>query len=798
LCAERRTGATAELPFFTLTDCLLSLETHTNMREAYAEFFRRVTGNKILPYQHRYGQNPFSPTLLVVPTGLGKTDAVLVPWLFAQLCGEDLAPTRLIIVLPRQNLTVQTAKNARARVRAAGLDSRMKVLELMAGSEDNKENDLRPNEPAIIVSTQDLYISRALNRGYARKAPRWPIDFALYNQDCLIVYDEIQLMADALATSAQLTAFREKYGTYGAAPSVWMSATVNPDWLKTVDFAELPREVRLEEDDLSEPVVRARWGASKKLAPAPEECRDAAGCAAFALANHRRGTRTLVIVNTVSRAREIFKAVRQGFPGAILLHSRFRPEDKQDAAEKLKADTPGEDQIVVSTQVLEAGVDITARLLVTDIAPWGSLVQRFGRVNRKGHDSDAEIWWIDRPTPHAKQKNPTAPYESAEIDRAIERVKLLTSAALRDLHLIPEDGPAPWRYVLRRSDLLDLFDTSPDISGNPMDVSRFIRASEDKDIYLAWRDWEGEAEPPPSFPDVADGELCPVPLVELREFMKKHVVYVWNFATERWSEADKDTLYAGMVGVTRSTEGGYTSAEGWSPESKARVQVLAAMKRESQGDSSNPLTYQPNRRLTLSTHTEHVMQELDLFLASQHLDDTHTTALRLAALKHDWGKAHKIFQRILRQPDDATEVLAKQVWSPGGYKCPHFRHELASALAMLASGDSDLAVYVVAAHHGRIRMGIRSMPGETEQENRRRARGIEDGDSLPACELAPGITVPAIQLSLSTMELGAEGHSWTDRMLQLRDTVGPFRLAYLEMLLRAADQRASKLEAANA
>ena len=122
----------------------------------------------------------------------------------------------------------------------------------------------------------------------------------------------------------------------------------------------------------------------------------------------------------------------------------------------------------------------------------------------------------------------------------------------------------------------------------------------------------------------------------------------------------------------------------------------------------------------------------------------------------------------------------------------HFRHELASALAMLASGDPDLAVYAVAAHHGRIRMGIRSMPGETERERRRRARGIEDGDSLPACELAPGITVPAIQLSLSTMELGAEGGSWTDRMLRLRDAIGPFRLAYLEMLLRAADERASK------
>jgi CRISPR-associated endonuclease/helicase Cas3 len=118
---------------------------------------------------------------------------------------------------------------------------------------------------------------------------------------------------------------------------------------------------------------------------------------------------------------------------------------------------------------------------------------------------------------------------------------------------------------------------------------------------------------------------------------------------------------------------------------------------------------------------------------------------------------------------------------------------------MLASGDSDLAVYLAAAHHGRIRMGIRSMPGETEVEGRRRARGIEDGDLLPACELAPGAEVPQMRLSLAAMELGADNSSWTDRMLRLREATGPFRLAYLEMLLRAADERASefpKLEAA--
>jgi CRISPR-associated endonuclease/helicase Cas3 len=286
------------------------------MIESYAQFFRRITDNEILPFQQRYGSDPFSPTLLVVPTGLGKSDAVLAPWLYAKACGET-APTRLIIVLPRQNLTAQTAENARKRCKAAGLENQIRVLELMAGSDDNKET-LRPNCAAIIVATQDLYFSRALNRGYARRPPRWPIDFALYNQDCLIVLDEIQLMDDALATSTQLSAFRDQFGIFDSAPTVWMSATVNLAWLRTIDFATQPREIRLRDDDLAEQIVEKRVHALKSLAPAPERCRVPAGCAAFAFERHRPGTRTLVMANTVPRAREIFtSALEAGLVGAL-------------------------------------------------------------------------------------------------------------------------------------------------------------------------------------------------------------------------------------------------------------------------------------------------------------------------------------------------------------------------------------------------------------------------------------------------------------------------------------------------
>lgn len=752
------------------------------MPDMYSDFFHKLTSYWPLPYQERHARNPFAAALLIVSTGLGKTHTVLIPWLFAKDHGLP-SPTRLVFVLPRRNLTSQTAFTIRTCRDNAGL-THIPVLELMGGSGDN-DRTLRPDSPAVIVATQDLFFSRALNRGYARRPPRWPIDFALYSQDCLIVLDEIQLMDDALATSAQLAALRSEFKTFGDCPCIWMSATAVRQWLQTVDFPVPPSITALDETDRQHPLVHKRLHAPKTLAPAPDDCRTPTGCAAFALQQHKPGTLTLIVANTVQRAREIYAAIRSQFENVLLLHSRFRPRDRKAIEARMQTKSPA-GHIIVATQVLEAGIDISAYVLITDIAPWGSLVQRFGRVNRYGELPESLIWWVDQPT-YSKQKDPWAPYSEVEIQRARERVTGLTSAS--PAILPPEDGPAPWRHVLRRADLLDLFDTSADLMGNDLDVSRFIRATEDKDAFLAWRQWDGDGAPPANFPDASDDELCPVAIGELREFLRKHSAYLWNFATEEWTEAVTEKLCPGTILVTRAREGGYTDTAGWYPESKAEVPPLPeADPAEADGDSSDPLTWRGYWQ-SLGDHTRRVCEELEVLLENISLPGEAQAALRTAARKHDWGKTHEVFRNTMKEGAPGQDFWAKR---PGGRKhCrPHFRHELASALAMLNSGDSPLAAYLAAAHHGRTRMSLRAMPGEKEVDGRRIARGILDGDLLPPSELA-GLSLPETALSLAVTEMGAEGGSWTQRILQLRDTWGPFRLAYLEMLLRAADEAAS-------
>src|SRR5699024_3615229 len=103
---------------------------------------------------------------------------------------------------------------------------------------------------------------------------------------------------------------------------------------------------------------------------------------------------------------------------------------------------------------------------------------------------------------------------------------------------------------------------------------------------------------------------------------------------------------------------------------------------------------------------------------------------------------------------------------------------------------------LIAAHHGKVRMSLRAMPGENASPDVRRfARGVHEGDTLPALDF-DGERSTALTLKLGLMELGEgeQGASWTERTLNLLDHHGPFRLAWLETLVRLADWRASAAE----
>ena len=808
----------------------------------FEAWFKKTTEQDPYPYQIRFATGEKLPDLVDVPTGVGKTAMAVLGWLwrrrFADTAVRTATPRRLVYCLPMRVLVEQTVENSEKWINAlVGVQyiapvSAPKVYTLMGGEID-MDWDAYPEADAILVGTQDQLLSRALNRGYAMSRYRWPMHFALLNNDCLWIMDEVQLMGAGLATTAQLQAFREKLGAYGPAQSIWMSATLKTEALVTIDFTEQAKRLHplcLLDSDKAHTALAQRLNSQKPLAKAQtswnQETAESYGkdLADEVCTRHKTGTLTLVVVNRVSRAQEIFVALQRALknaknaPNILLIHSRFRQAERQKLQVRLK-EKPSQGQIVIATQAIEAGVDLSARTLFTELAPWSSLVQRFGRCNRFGEydeNDPAHVFWIDLETSLLNKKGEREPimeairpYEINELDWAREQLNGLLDVGPQEVSKIRDPHPFLITHVLRRKDLIDLFDTTPDLAGNDIDVSRYIREAENNDVQIYWRELT-DGEPKSEEPAPRREELCAVSIGNIKKLLKKEIkAYRWDGLDRDWIRVKEATVWPGLTLLLDTSSGGYSIDIGWTGKPDDVVTTLPPPP-----DAPPMSSYDDNyptvigRYVTLTDHSRDVAGALDMLrnIFSGSLPDVPWDELSKAARWHDIGKAHAVFQQMLPVPLPGDDLggcqppWAKSAHKGGIYPRRHFRHELASALALLQHKESDLAAYLAAAHHGKVRLSIRSLPGEKiPNEGRRFARGVWEGDELPAVDLGDKIQSQALVLTLAYMEMGESsyGASWLERTLKLRDQYGPFQLAWMETLVRVADWRASKKEAEN-
>jgi CRISPR-associated endonuclease/helicase Cas3 len=158
--------------------------------------------------------------------------------------------------------------------------------------------------------------------------------------------------------------------------------------------------------------------------------------------------KVLWVRNRVDWANEGYTAClgkfRSCFPACSInvYHSRFRYKDRSIRHRRVIDDfkTASKAAILVATQVVEMSLDLSADLLITDIAPVPSLIQRMGRLNRKAEPNS------DNPPPAKPalihllpegEPNVCLPYDKGEIEiasRWIDALKLLAkSLSQRDL-----------------------------------------------------------------------------------------------------------------------------------------------------------------------------------------------------------------------------------------------------------------------------------------------------------------------------------------------------------------------------
>jgi CRISPR-associated endonuclease/helicase Cas3 len=492
----------------------------------FSGFFQAATGNVPYDYQRRLAGDtagcPCESRLISIPTGLGKTAAVVLAWLWNRVAHPDAAhretwPRRLVICLPMRTLVEQTAEEATKWLDAHNLRRDGKTahvgkvgLHLLMGGADSGEWDIHPERPAILIGTQDMLLSRALNRGYGMARARWPMHFGLLNNDALWILDETQLMGVGVRTSAQLEGLRKRLGLAASTVTWWASATLDQRLLVTPDHPTPPPALALNETDLASSAISARTHSNKKLAPLADSqstpltlAGDSAkitapyidALATAVLEKHQPGTLTIVILNRVNRARDLYTALEKNLhparktstapasaapastattdstPELSLIHSRFRPMEREKLTATLKTPPPSAGKILIATQAIEAGVDISARTLITELAPWSSLVQRFGRCNRKGEynpTNGADIFWIDL-SPHpppppspddaktTTTKTTTAatatalalPYTPEQLDTARALLRQTTDASPASLEKLHAEEPLPETSILR-------------------------------------------------------------------------------------------------------------------------------------------------------------------------------------------------------------------------------------------------------------------------------------------------------------------------------------------------------------
>jgi len=126
--------------------------------------------------------------------------------------------------------------------------------------------------------------------------------------------------------------------------------------------------------------------------------------------------RALIIFDTVEDAISFYRKLEA--KEKILIHSRFSINDRAQKASMLESSTGK--IIIVGTQAIEAGLDISTDLIISEIAPPNSLIQRFGRFLRRDEKSGSAYIWYESSLLENADKNLYKVYDKELIKKTID------------------------------------------------------------------------------------------------------------------------------------------------------------------------------------------------------------------------------------------------------------------------------------------------------------------------------------------------------------------------------------------
>lgn len=379
--------------------------------------------------------NGWHPTLVDLPTAAGKTDVIIIwvlvlAWHGSQNATTAPVPRRLVWVVNRRVLVQQAFRLAdrlqeKLAANGAGNDSLadlraglaslsgdgneiFRIVQLRGQLIDDREWSVAPSVPQLIIGTVDQIGSRLLFQGYSLGKWSLPLQAALLAIDAWICVDEAHLVPAFVLTLRQFSNLIANAGHNGpqAISSVFDQLPFWTTELSATPALPPPRAdsvFRLIPEDEDDPrlidrllaartrQVRIRWVAKDQK---PE---DAIQKAAANLAD--KVDTVAVFIREAGAANRIGKKLEKQFKGRVLtITGRLRgyERDRLEKDATFRRFQPkegsgiggaGETAFLVGTAAAEVGLDADAAAIVCDFASLPTLLQRLGRLDRRGRIS---------------------------------------------------------------------------------------------------------------------------------------------------------------------------------------------------------------------------------------------------------------------------------------------------------------------------------------------------------------------------------------------------------------------------
>ncbi|MFT3876112.1 MAG: type I-U CRISPR-associated helicase/endonuclease Cas3 [Propioniciclava sp.] len=452
------------------------------------------------------------PDQLVAPTGAGKSALMeILVFLYALSTTEEPPfPRRFVMTVGRRALVDSQAARGEKMASAlalatTGILSTVREVLSRTGSAPIRVTVMRggialdnswlddPVGCQLIFATPELLGSRILFRGYLASKLSRPRHAGLLAYDTVAVVDESHLNIQLVRTLRRVRELASRSPLCEAIPPLRVvETTATPasaagSRITIADADNDPRlACRLAANKELELRMVPSWPAPRSGAPRRELLTQVADAACL-MRETTEGT-VGVILNRVQDAVEVASIIEKRGLTVQVLVGPMRPYDRnrleREHPHLLTPEGDNHVDVLVATQTVEVGVDLDLHGLVTEVAPGSSLVQRWGRVNRRGLIPHARVM-VFCPM-EVETVGATMPYEETDIAAAIEWLRSLGNGA----NVSPEAlsaTPAPTmshkRLVITRLELPEaalLSRTSEDLFAEP-DLDLWLRDSLEPD-----------------------------------------------------------------------------------------------------------------------------------------------------------------------------------------------------------------------------------------------------------------------------------------------------------------------------